>query len=164
MGTESHLETTVRDARVYINSQLDKGKAAKCPCCTQTVKVYKRKLNAGMSRALIVLYNYSSPMGETVHMGKLLTERKINAANTEYPKLAYWGLIKKMPKAAEVTHKKDSGYWEITALGRAFVEDRVKVPAYMEVFNKRVLRPGGDRVGIRDTLGREFDYQELMSA
>lgn len=166
---EPSTETTIGEGRAYLNSQLDRGKAAKCPCCTQTVKVYKRKLNAGMSRALICIYRegirsiyVNDNHRPYLHVGTLLTNQKINAGNTEYSKLAYWGLIEEMPKDPADTHKKTSGQWRLTNLGKAFVEDRAKVSEYVEVFNKRVLRPGGTHVSIRDTLGREFDYAELM--
>lgn len=157
---EPHTETTIGDGRAYLNSQLERGKAAKCPCCTQTVKVYKRRLNAGMTHALIVLYKEGTD--EYVHMGDLLTSQKINAGNTEYSKLAYWGLIEEMPKGKEVTAKRTSGFWKITAMGKAFAEDRLKVAEYVRVFNKKPLSMGGDKVGVRDTLGKGFDYKELM--
>ena len=43
-------------AREWLRSQAKDG--ARCPCCRQYVKVYRRKLNSSMSRALMIMYRW----------------------------------------------------------------------------------------------------------
>lgn len=158
---EDHTTTTIEDARNYINSQIKRGKAAKCPACTQTVKIYKRKIYTTMATSLINLYKLS-PTLSYHHISEIEANRNTGGGG-DFAKLVYWGLVQEAPKEMEITGKRTSGFWKITEMGKAFVEDRLKVPEYMHVYNKRLLRTTGDRVGIRDVLGEGFDYKGLMS-
>lgn len=161
MATESHLDTTVRDARTYLNAQLDQGKAAKCPCCTQTVKVYPRRIYSTMSRGLIELYKMDHIKEDYYHISEIESMRK--SGGGDFAKLVYWGLVEEMPKDAAQTKQRTSGYWKITMMGKKFALDQLKVAEIVDVYNGKPLRMRGSPVGIKDTLGKDFDYEELMA-
>ena len=76
--------TPISAARQYLWNNWDEG--VKCPCCTQHVQRYRRLLNAGMARALIIMYQIQKnrEKGAWIRVADELTKRKINAANTEY--------------------------------------------------------------------------------
>lgn len=156
-GTESHLDTTIRDARTYLNSQLDKGKAAKCPACTQTVKVYPRKIYSTMVYHLIELYKLNKVKAEYYHVTEFCPKHP-----GDFAKLVYWNLIEEMPKDEHDTHKRTSGYWKITEMGKKFVENKLTVAQTVDVFNGNPLRMHGNPVTIVEVLGKKFSYKELM--
>lgn len=159
---ENFADTTIRDARTYINTQLDKGKAAKCPACTQTVKVYPRKIYASMSRSLIDLYKLDKVSSDYYHISQIDASRT-KAGGGDFAKLKYWGLVEEMKHDPSNTKKRTSGMWKITNMGKSFVENRMRVVEVIEIFNQRPIRARGGQVSIIDTLGKEFNYSELMS-
>lgn len=143
--------TTVEEAQDYLRAHLDEG--TECPVCTQLVKVYRRKINAGMARALIALYRESA--FEFAHLARLAPWTH------EGGQLAWWGLIEQDGSKREDGGQ--SGWWRLTANGRAFVHNQLKVPKYVHVYNGRVLRiDDTEHVSIIDALGTKFDYRELI--
>jgi hypothetical protein len=44
---------TITEAKDFLNENYKDG--CICPCCNQTVKLYKRKLNSGMARVLRII-------------------------------------------------------------------------------------------------------------
>lgn len=124
---------------------------ADCPACGQFAKVYRRRIHASMAHALIAAYKADRALpGALVDLTRLLPYRQ----SADAAKLRYWGLV----------NDHDGAGWSITDRGKAFVEGRIVVPTYAEVYNGDLLRLSGPLVGIRDALGKAFDYDELMSA
>lgn len=146
------MSDTLTDARAQLRQDLDRG--ARCPCCTQFAKVYRRKINSGMARSLIAMYR-TTPSG-WIHL-----PTQIGARSREEGKLAYWGLVEE-----ENALRPDggrAGYWRLTDTGRAFVRGLVALPKYARVYDGRCL--GLDPTStatIRDALGTAFDYDDLM--
>lgn len=126
-----------------------------CPACQQHVKVYRRKVNAGMARSLIAMYTVGGT--DWIHV-----PTQIGARSREEGKLAYWGLV-----TDEKGRRPDggrSGYWRVTARGAAFVRCQMSIPKYARVYNGRVLGfDTTEMVTIKDALGDKFDYAELMA-
>jgi hypothetical protein len=58
--------------------------------------------------------------------------------------------------------KKTSGYWRITQRGVDFVHGSLRVERWMMVYNDEVLEKSTEFVSIRECLGKEFRYDELM--
>ncbi len=132
-------------------------KGAACPCCTQFVKVYKRKLNAGMARTLIWLVCSTNP-GEWLDVPKS-APRYVLRSN-EHGKLQHWGLLQQRPQgAAKVKH-----FWMATPLGRDFVHQRTTVPGHVYLYNNQCLGFTNEQSTIVEALGKRFDYAELMKA
>jgi hypothetical protein len=79
---------------------------------------------------------------------------------TCYTKLKYWGLIERL---TEDEHG-ESG-WQITAKGRQFLLNEIKVPKTVEYFRDRVVAFSGPEVGIYDIFPDHEcrqKYREMM--
>ena len=153
---------TLEEAKAYLRKNWEKGAA--CPCCTQLVKLYKRKLNSGMARVLIEIYNITQqkrPADGWLHVSKECADRKLAATDMEYSKLKYWGLIEPRKDDPE-TGARTSGFWRITRAGRHFVENLSTAPKHIYLYNQKLFKTGSATTTIKEALGNKFNYTELM--
>lgn len=141
------------EARAWLRDRIDDG--AECPCCTQFSKVYRRKINSGMARSLILLYRRCG-------LAYGYVPDVVGSRSREEGKLAYWGLVAEMPVAREDGGR--AGWWCVTELGEQFARNLIRVPKYARVYNGRCLGLVGDGVDVLDALGDKFDYAELMAS
>lgn len=144
---------TIGEAQVTLRQVLDVGH--KCPVCTQLAKVYKRKLNSGMARSLIAMY-------QAARLDWQHIPTTIGALSREEGKLRYWGLIEE-----ETERRPDggrSGYWRVTELGEQFVLGKITLPSHARIYDGRLLGLTGRNQSIRVALGAKFSYEELMSS
>ena len=142
---------TLAEARQWLREVVDDG--ARCPCCTQLAKVYRRKVHATMARTLIRMYRATTP-------GEYLYLPSIPQKSRDCTGMAWWGLIDE-----EKTRRDDggrAGWWRVTPHGVEWVLRLITVPKYARVYDGRVLRHEGDPVSIVDALGTKFDYRDLM--
>ena len=151
--------TTIQEAKQYLKSNYEKG--VSCPCCGQFVKLYKRKINSGMSLGLLYLYKINGG-GDFIHVPTAFTQRKINHANLELAKLLYWELVEE--RLSTEDDKKNSGYWKLTNKGIDYVLNRIKVPKHVFIYNNKVKGFSNNSTGITESLGDKFNYHELMNA
>lgn len=155
---------TVDHVREYLDKYLDEGVV--CPCCTQFAKRYRRTITAAMARTMIVLYrlDHGQPARRYHHVSIF----DISRSRGDFAKVRHWDFAKERPKDVDGEDARAaSGYWQLSARGVAFVENRLRVPKYV------FLRNGGavDRshghenplVCIADCLAVEFSYAELMA-
>lgn len=144
---------TLSDAQKWLADRV--GSGARCPCCNQYAKVYRRQINSGMARSLIAMYLHG-PQGQWVHL-----PTQVGARSREEGKLRYWGLVEE-----QVDVQRDdggrAGYWRLTDAGRAWVTGQSTVPKFVAVYNNTVLRSYGTQVSVSDALGSKFNYTELM--
>jgi hypothetical protein len=156
LGT-SRLE----DARDYVDENLMEG--VHCPCCGQFCKIYKRKLNCTMSACIIGLVKTFERTEDWVYVGDIpLRGGNAKEAGGELAKLAHWGLIEEMPNEDET--KRTSGFWRPTERGVEFVYCRISVPSHVYIYDNDPLRFTRKLVDIVATLGKKFNYRELMEA
>lgn len=137
-----------------------KGAGVECPCCTQFVKLYQRRIYGMPARLLISLF-----FKDLINPDKFFHNDELTAGITlkgpgDFSKLKLWKLIQKKPN--DDTTKSSSGMWRITDLGRAYVQGKIKLPKYANVYNKRLYAFEGPELNIVDALGKNFDYQKLM--
>ena len=145
---------TIEEAKKYLRENMQEG--VPCPCCTQMVKIYKRKLTSGMAVALIRLYHESG--GDTskyVHITKL---GHLNGG--EFAQLKRWNLIEEAIN--EDTSKRTSGTWAITPKGIKFVKRQIEVPSHLYTFDSKTVGVVDETVDIKTALGRKFNYAEMM--
>lgn len=155
-----HDQMTLGEARTILRHlAMDKGE--NCPCCTQFAKVYKRKIHASMAAALIAIHKASaSPLGaHFVEISKLLPHNQVADA----AKLRYWGLIEEEPSVRQDGSER-TGWWRVTETGTAFVLGKGDVTKYVKLYNGRSLGTTGGQMSIREALGKNFNYNELMAA
>jgi hypothetical protein len=148
-------DMTLGDARDKLRELVWDGH--RCPCCTQYAQVYKRTINAGIARALIVMHR-AEPGGDWMHKPTVLSG--LGAAARDESIARYWGLLEE-----ETTLRADggrAGWWRVTPKGRQFVLGLISVPKYAHIYDGRALKLDGKPVDIAECLGKKFDYRELM--
>jgi hypothetical protein len=154
---------TTKEAKAYLRANWVKG--TNCPCCGQSVKLYKRKLNSGMAYALIQIYKFDKTITEGYHffeVGKELAKTGKVAIALEYNKLAYWGLIETTINDNPDENSR-SGFWRITDKGKLFVEGKITVPKQVYVYDAKARMVSKEQTAIHQALGDKFDYTELMN-
>jgi len=145
---------TLEEAKQYLRDNYEEG--TKCPCCGQNVKLYKRKLGSVMARCLIKMYNSTSKWMHVRDIVKGISDTGTN----DFSKLKYWGMIEEQENTD--TRKRNSGYWKLTHKGELFVVGRETVPSHAHIYNTRLMGWSDTQISIRQALGNQFDYEELM--
>ena len=141
---------TLAEAKQFLRDNFKTG--TECPCCGKYVKAYKRKLNAGMARALIIIYKLTNN-GSSIHVQSKFTELGLRATTMDYGYLEKWSLIEQ---------KGSNGYWRITQRGKEFVEDDIDLPDHCLVYNSKVYKWSQNHINIETALTEEFDLEEIM--
>lgn len=157
---EFHDYMTVSEARWNLRQALDEG--VECPCCGQFAKRYRRSLPSAAARVMIAMYRIQRGMDAYIFIPDLLDKMTGTAHQGGYGTLGWaWGLIERQPGERDDGSDR-VGWWRLTDLGRAFVQDQVSVPRYAVIFNGKCLTLDGPPWSIRDALGKRFNYRELM--
>lgn len=144
--------TTIAEAKKFLRDNFEKG--VDCPACGQLVRRWKHSLNSSIARTLIQMYN----KGGYVH---IMNEIHLT---TMYAIAAYWGLIEAKEHNITDDNKKASGEWKLTPKGEAFVENRITIAKYCYVFDHMVDGFSKEQVDIEQSLGKKFDYKELINS
>ena len=149
------------EARRWLEDRLDDG--AECPCCGNFTKVYRRVLNSGMARALIVIYrSFGRDFGDLPTLLMAYRESKpLHPLGGEEPKLRYWGLLEELADTSRL--QGNQGFYRVTEAGEQWVLGRSCVPKYALVVNTRCLGLEGEPWSIRNALGKKFDLVELLN-
>lgn len=154
--------STIQQAKDYVKQHINEG--VECPCCTQFVKMYRRKITSSMAYALILIAN--SGKRDYFHVEDYLKGENCPAAiRGDFPKLRYWGLIEAEESKREDGSKRN-GYYKITQKGIDFVQCKIVVPEAMYIFkNKAYNRPmeNDSYISIKQALRGKFNYTELMT-
>lgn len=152
---------TLQEAIDYVRANRRKG--LDCPCCDQFAKEYKRKLNSGMARVLIVCYpsfrDYPGRFLDVVNY--CATKHDFVASN--HALLVAWGLLEKKEGDRPDGSSRNSMY-RLTKLGEQFVLNQVRVPSHWYFYDDEALGPADGTISIAEALGNHFDYRELMAA
>lgn len=147
---------TLEEARAQVQAGLDEG--IECPCCGQFAKIYRRKLNASMAKAMCALARYAGDH-RWVHLFGFLTKHGVQ--HSDAPMLRHWGLIEESPTERPDGNPR-AGMYRITARGLRFTSLLDTVPEHVLLFNGDVLGWAERRVSLREALGTKFSYDELM--
>ena len=145
-------DTTAAEVKEWVLGHRDDG--VECPSCEQYAKVYRRKINSAMARALILFHRRHG--SEWFHLPTSI------GYGGDSAKLRYWGLIEESGEEREDGGR--AGYWRVTEDGRQWALGFSSVAKYALVYNGKLLGLDDDeRVSVRDALGTKFDYTELMN-
>lgn len=143
---------SLAEAQEWLRDHVDDGET--CPCCTQFAKVYRRKLTAPVAQVLIAMYR---TRGGWIRVADLGLTRGDEA------KARYWDLIEAPADAEREDGSRRVGIWRLTVRGIAFVNDQIRVPKYVRIYNgRRIGVDDTETVSIADVLGSKFNYRELM--
>jgi len=146
---------TLENAKQELRDNWQKG--VECQCCHQFVKVYKRPIYSGIVKSLIGLYHLDDGYH---HVSEFQLGQK--SGGGDFAKLVYWGLIEERPKNESTKEKRTSGFWHITDKGRLFVLGELMVLSHIWLFDGKSFGFTGKEVGVREVLGKKFNYEELM--
>lgn len=160
------LGATLTHARKWLFDTVEDG--AKCPCCQQLAKLYKRNLNSGMARSLVWLVRQSnankvnglSPAG-WVYLGKEAPAWLLRTK--ELATTRHWGLVELKPRDPEDTARRTSGIWRPTEKGVDFVHCRLRVPKRVHLYDNIQCGWSEEHVSVVEALGTKFDYASLMA-
>lgn len=156
---------TIEEIRAYMRERW--GEGVECPCCSQNVKLWKRRVNRGMAEVLVALAR------ETVrrrispdHRPYINVERDLIRGNEElqgardWATLRFWNLIEPLGDGGS---RKATGEWRITVGGLWIVShpDRALLPDWIEVFNNRARGQSEEKRSLLDALQRPFSWQEV---
>jgi len=145
--------------------ELSKQPISKCECCGGRSKVYAYKLGS-YARVLCWMAHMDrvskNSSGDPLFW-HVPSSGAINGGG-DYAKLRYWDLIAPQPTNSD-PKKRSSGMWKLTDLGRDFVYERTSVSStcYYRHPEGGVIGFEPEQIGIRDALGKHFDYQALMN-
>jgi hypothetical protein len=165
--------TTVAQAVDWLRVQSKTKKGARCPCCKQYVKIYKRALGAPMARWLIWLvrtwmHKFELPMLKFSNNSAWVDIRLAPVRGGDYAKLVHWGLIEHKLDVVEKDNgakdTKDSGYWRPTFAGIDFVKGALRVPSHVYLYDNLKLGQETREITIMEALGKKWSYEELMNA
>lgn len=143
----------VESLRAELRAELRKGTT--CPVCDQHAQQYRRKLNAGMAHALVVMYRVCG-LGFGYKPDVL---SGVGAAARDESVLRFWDLMVERDKGGPDGHQ---GWWRVTEKGKAFVTGELKVQEYVTLYNGEFTGFEGDYVGIEKCLGSKFSLRELL--
>lgn len=164
---EAFNGNTIAEAKEFLRNNWKKG--VPCPCCTQFVKLYKRKLNSGMAWTLVKIYiETKSTISDThplsaqhlswIPVKEFLRVNKYHNGH-DWTLLQHWGLLEERKTDEGLP---SSGRWRITESGKAFVDMKLMVPKHISFFNSKEWERSDELINIKQALGDKFNYDELM--
>lgn len=140
-------------ARQWTKDQAESG-GGECPCCGQRSQVYKRSINSGMARSLVIMYGKAGKNWINVPSA-------VGGKSREEGKLRYWGLV-----TESNNHRADgghAGWWRVTDKGENFILDGLNVPKYALIYDGTLVRLDGDPVDIKYCIRNRFDLSQLLA-
>ena len=126
--------------------------------CDRFGIVYRINLNATMAKSLIWLSKQNGDRDGWVDV-PITAPREVLRSN-QLPTTKHWGLVERRPNTdPKIKH---SGMWRITDKGRQFVNNNLRVPRKVYIYNDVVEAWTPEDVCIEDCFAERFDYQDAM--
>ena len=142
--------------------ELSKEPISRCGHCGGRSKVYAYKLGSYVRVLCWLAYMEKQERSSSFNYYHVPSSGAINGGG-DYAKLRFWGLIEAMPNSD--SNKRSSGMWRLTHLGREFVFGRTTVSStcYYRHPEGGVLGFEPEQIGIKEALGKNFNYHSLMN-
>ena len=135
--------------------EFDMYAGGKCPHCNQNVKIYRRPMYDKMIQDLIRLARSGPGFHHINDFGHH------TAGGGDFAKLKYWGFCEEQPNPNN-PKKKCSGMWKVTRKGIQFLKGEITAPTHAIVYNRELQGMSTTMHSVKDCLGVQFDYSELM--
>ena len=157
---------TIKQARDIMRPLLETGTI--CPCCSQSVKLYRRPLSSAMALGILLLFNETQKLPlqneAWIHLESFFKEQDCDQSiRGDCPKLRFWGLLQ--PKEGEKTDgNPNNGYYKLTDAGKLFAQDKLKVSSHVRIYNNTFYGFPTDskEIGIQEALKNKFNYSEII--
>lgn len=144
---------TLEEARQYLRERMFKD-GAKCPCCKQNVKVYKRSITSSMAWGLSELYARRGQ--DYTHCEDFFksNDNVPSSVRGDFTKFLLWMIIE--------AHPDDRGVYRITNIGKDFLLNGLEVPKFFFVYNDDVIKQSKQTVTIREASKNKFNLNEVL--
>lgn len=150
---------TLTDVKEFLKKNYLDG--CDCPACGQNVKLYERNLTSAMAYGLILLVNSGNK--DFFHIENFLKEQKCpSSIRGDIAKLRYFKLIERQNVKREDGSKR-AGYYKLTDKAYEFVKNKIVVPKFVTIYNKKMYGISKDYINIEQALGNKFNYNDLMN-
>lgn len=157
---------TLGQAQAILHQQfmdkLDEGDH--CPNCLQWAKRYRRPLTSAMAYGLVLVGNeLVRKKEEWLHVENFLKNYPgiPSSIRGDFAKLVHWRLVEKAwGKRPDGSSR--NGFYRVTARGYDFIHGRIAVESHAILYNGECQGLTGQHVHIKQALGKEFDYNEIM--
>lgn len=165
MKTSSNIQTLAQ-AKTFLRENYKEG--AKCPCCNQTVKLYKRKITSAIAFALYLIYKHIG-VQNPVHLEDFFKSLPNipNSIRGDVSKLRHWNLIERGDECPKEDGNPRDGYYFLTKYGASFVRGEVTLNKNVHIYNNKIISietEQNDLVTFKQCLGDKFNYKELMES
>lgn len=139
----------LREIEAYVRRIRQSGVKGECPVCNRCVHVNRRRLRIGLIRSL----RHIIDLGRGARSSDMKTLARGRLGN-DWHTLRYWGLISRV----------EGGEWFPTVQGLRFMGDRVSVPEFVDVENRRVVGQAERLVTIRQIFedAERFDLDDFL--
>lgn len=141
--------TTLEHTKIWLRARLDEGTI--CPACNRNVRMYREKLSADMTQALLAQYRAAGT--EMVDCANIWPSH--GGKGPKAPQLKHWGILERGDAPR---------HWRITDHGVDWIAGRCTVMSHARTYNDRCYGLTGTPITVGDALGSPFDLTELMSA
>lgn len=153
---------TIEESKEYLRRHVRDPNGCTCPCCGQKVKMYSRKMNGVIARALVEFYKAHEGGFDWLQPLRDLDFLRSTGGSGDYAKARFWGLIENHMVYENGKHT-STGEWRLTEKGKEFVEGKVRVPKYAYVYNNKCTGlSDSDSVSVIEALGEKFDKSQIM--
>ena len=139
-----------------------------CKICDQNVKLYKRNFNSAMSLVMIkiaeetkALEGFQTPIWIQVENLLKAAPDIPSTARGDFPKAVHWGLLEKQ-KGERDDGSNRMGWYQITRKGIDFVDGRITIPKWVQIYNNEVVGFAEEHITIQEALGTKFNYNEMI--
>lgn len=157
-GPPEPPEGELAQARRRFWSGIEEPSGCTCEVCGRWARIHRRRITAGAAGCAMWMLKYHRQ--EWVHVAAAAPKQFIE--NREYNRLGYWGLLEAQPNVSDPS-KRTLGIWRLTDSGVEWVRQRRAVPAWVEVYDDRVVRVADDVVYFAAAMGEHFDYEDFLA-
>jgi len=117
-----------------------------CECCGAKVVEYKHSINQGLVNSLYKLYQAG---GGPINLHEI---KLLKTEWTNFQKLRYWNLVSKVERE-DKSHI--GGAWQITRLGRSFIQNGVGIQKSVWTFRGETTKYEGNTIFFNDLHDKE---------
>jgi hypothetical protein len=156
-------KTTVVEAQSALKPHV-KDPGVICPCCHQLVRLSEREITPGMAYVAILLHRHFLEDSGWLHVASYLKNLVVLGSEVkggDWSKLQLWDLIEEKPEEKGKVYK--PGFYRMTERGHQFVKGEIKIHTVALLYNGKLLGFGKGETTIQKRLGKDYNYEDLMS-
>ena len=127
MSAPPDLDSTVRESRAYLETQIAKREPAPCPCCSRTVSIARRRIRSSQAETLLAIYRETLKRNPNlvrrptwIHVEReLLARGLVDNPGRDWSLLRHWRLIARKTSDRNPSGV-ETGFWSISVNHQIF--------------------------------------------